>query len=131
MPNNLILDGSKKQTLANFENKYRQCDCHVKQIELYSPWCNTCEVAIKTARLASRRNLRRSKCPRVLLDDCIERQCYIRSFIAHDIYALHEKTPETLINGETPDISEFAEFNGINGLSLEIQELPTLMKTLC
>ena len=38
-------------------------------------------------------------------DDLNERQCYIRSFTVHDIYALHGETQETLINCETPDIS--------------------------
>ena len=61
-------------------------------------------------KLASGRDLRRSKCPKVLWDDYIERQCYIRSFTVYDIYSPHEETLETLINGETPDISEFAKF---------------------
>ena len=98
--NNLILDGSKEQTLANFRKKCRQCDCHAKQIEPYPPWCNSCEVAIKMVKLASGRDLRRIKCPKVVWDDCIERQCYIRSFTAHNIYTLHGETPEKLINNE-------------------------------
>ena len=59
---------------------------------------------------ASRRDLRQSKCPKVLWDDCIERQSYIRSFTTHEIFALKGECPETLINGETHDISTFGEY---------------------
>ena len=34
----------------------------------------------------------------------------IRSFTAHDIYSLMGEVPDTLINGETLDISEFRQF---------------------
>ena len=109
VPNSLVMDGSKEQTLSKFRTKCRESDCHVKQVEPYSPWSNSCEGTIKMAKLAAGRDLRRSKCPKVLWDDCIERQSYIRSFTAHDIYDLKGETLECLINGETPDISEFAE----------------------
>ena len=110
VPNNLIMDGSKEQTLAKFRTKCRESDCHVKQVEPHSPWSNSCEGTIKMVKQAAGMDLRKSKCPKVLWDDCIERQCYIRSFTAHDNHVLKGETPETMINGETPDISEFAEY---------------------
>ena len=64
---------------------------------------------IKEVKLSSGRDLRRSKYPKVLWDDCMERQVYIRSFAAHDIFNSKGDNPETLVSGETSDIiSEFA-----------------------
>ena len=86
VPNDMVMDGSKEQTLGEFKRKCRECSCHIKQVEPYSPWCNSCEVSIKMLKLATGRDLRQSKCPKVLWDDCIERQAYTRSFTAHDNY---------------------------------------------
>ncbi len=67
----MVMDGSKEQTLGPFRSKCRQAGCHVKQTEPYSPWSNSCEVAIKECKLASGRDLRGSKCPKRLWDDCV------------------------------------------------------------
>jgi len=110
VPNNMVMDGAKTQIHGEFKKKCRESGCHIKQVEPYSPWSNSCEVGIKMLKQASGRDLRQSKCPKVLWDDCIERQSYIRSFTAHDNFALKGECPETLINGETPDISAFGEY---------------------
>lgn len=52
----------------------------------------------------------RSQCPTSLWDDCIERESYIRSLTALDIYSLSGQVPETVVSGETADISPFASF---------------------
>lgn len=59
---------------------------------------------------AAGRDLRHRKCPKVVWDVSIERQCYIRSFTAHAIHIIKGESSKTMINGETPDISEFSEF---------------------
>ena len=110
VPSTMVMDGSKEQTLGSFRAKCRQAGCHVKQTEPYSPWSNSCEVAIKELKGAAGRDLRASKCPKKLWDDCLDRRAYIRSFTAHDIYSLMGEVPDTLVNGETPDISEFSQF---------------------
>ena len=46
VPTSMVMDGSKEQTLGQFKSKCRQAGCHVKQTEPYSPWSNSCEVAI-------------------------------------------------------------------------------------
>ena len=46
IPNKMIMDGSKEQTMGEFRRKTRQAGCHVKQTEPYSPWQNTAEGAI-------------------------------------------------------------------------------------
>ena len=52
----------------------------------------------------------RSAAPKRLWDDCLEREAYIRSLTAHDIYRLDGQVPETVVSGETADISPFALF---------------------
>ena len=45
-----------------------------------------------------------------LWDDCLVLELYIRSNTAHDIYMLSGEVPETIMSGETSDISQFCEF---------------------
>ena len=84
--------------------------CHIKQVEPYSPWSNSAEIAIKTLRLDTSRDLGQSQSPKVLWDDCLERRAYIKSLTTNDHCSLQGEGPETLINGETPDIDAFGEF---------------------
>ena len=123
VPSTMVMDGSKEQTLGKFRKKCREAACHVRQTEPLSPWSNYAEVSIKQLKLASGRDLRRSKCPKMLWDDCIERQVYIRSFTAHDIYSLQGEVPETLVCGETPDISEFASFQWYEWIKFRDQQV--------
>ena len=44
-----------------------------------------------------------------LWDDCVELESYIRFHTAHNIYCLNGKMPETIMSGETSDISQFCE----------------------
>ena len=110
VPTDMIMDGSKEQTLGEFRRKCRESGCHIRQVEPYSPWSNSAEVAIKALKLDTGRDLRLSQCPKVLWDDCLERRAYIKSFTTNNHYSLQGESPETLINGETPDISAFGEF---------------------
>jgi hypothetical protein len=52
----------------------------------------------------------RSKAPKQLWDHCIERQAYIHSCTANDVYMLNGQVPETIVSGKTADISAIAEF---------------------
>ena len=124
VPTDMVMDGSKEQTLGEFRKKCRESGCHIKQVEPYSPWSNSCEVAIRQLKLASGRDLRQSHCPKVLWDDCLERQAYIRSFTANKDYTLQGECPETLINGETPDISAFGEYGWYDWVKFRDTQAP-------
>ena len=50
-----------------------------------------------------------SKCPKRLWDDCLELEAFIQSNTWNGRYANQDEVPETLISGETSDISTFAE----------------------
>jgi hypothetical protein len=52
----------------------------------------------------------RLKARKRLWDDLLEREAYVRSPTAHEIYRLDGQVPETIVSGETADISPFATF---------------------
>jgi hypothetical protein len=51
----------------------------------------------------------KTKTPNKLLDDCLEYESLIRSNTAHDVYKLGGEVAETIVSGETPDISQLCE----------------------
>jgi hypothetical protein len=53
----------------------------------------------------------KTQTPKRLWDYCIELQAKIRSNTAHDIPTLGGQTPETLMGGETANISELSEYD--------------------
>ena len=48
--------------------------------------------------------------PSALWDHCLELECLIRSHTASTNYELQGQVPETILSGQTADISPFAEF---------------------
>jgi len=109
-PNTMIMDGAKEQVMGMFRRKCREAGIRVKQTEPYTPWSNAAESAIRELKKGVGRQMVRSKAPKRLWDDCLEREAYVRSLTAHDIYRLDGQVPETLVSGETADISPFATF---------------------
>jgi hypothetical protein len=104
------MDGAREQTMGEFRRKCREVGTHVRQTEPHTPFSNAAERAIKELKKGAGRQMVRSKAPKVLWDHCIEREAYVRSNTALDISSLQGQVPETLISGETSDISTLAEF---------------------
>jgi transposase len=111
VPNTLIMDKSKEQLLGNFRRKCREAGARVKQTEPYSPWLNSAESAIRELKKGVGRQMVRTKSPKRLWDHCLEREAYVRSLTAHDIYKLDGQVPETIVMGDTADISALALFS--------------------
>ena len=109
VPNILIVDGAKEQVQGKFKRKARQADCRLKRTEPYSPWANAAEGAIRELKKSFGRKMLRSKAPRKLWDHCLMLEATIRAHTAHDIFELNGEVPETLVSGQTPDISPFAQ----------------------
>ena len=106
----MIMDGAQEQTKGQFRKKCRDAGTHVKQTEPLTPWSNAAESAIRELKRGFGRKMVRSGAPKALWDDCLEREAYIRSHTAHNIYGLNGQVPETMVSGETADISPFALF---------------------
>ena len=96
--------------MGMFRRKCREAGIQVKQTEPYTLWSNAAEAAICELKKGVGRQMVRSKAPKRLWDDCLEREACIRSLTAHEIYRLNGQVPETLVSGETADISPFAAF---------------------
>ena len=54
-------------------------------------------------------NILKAGSPKILWDDCAEIESYVNSHTAQNIYCLNSETPETIMPGETSDISPFCE----------------------
>jgi len=111
VPNKLVMDNSKTQTKGDFHRKCVEADCPTRQVLPYSPWANAAEGTIREGKKASSRSMWRSKAPKRLWDDCLQREGLIRSHTALDIWKLDGQTPETIMTGEVADISSLVEFD--------------------
>ena len=65
------------------------------------------EREIKELKNKAGSKLLHSRAPKCLWDDCLELKAYIRSNTAHEIHKLNREIPETVMSGETSDISQF------------------------
>ena len=110
-PEKMIMDGSKEQTLGKFKKTCQDAKIHVKQTEPHSPWQNAAEGGIRELKKASGRKMVRAGAPKPFWADAIEWEAYIQSNTAWDIYQLQGETPETVLSGETADISQFCELS--------------------
>ena len=63
------------------------------------------EGCIKQTKLGSSRRMLKSGSPKALWDHCIYLEALIRSHTALDIYGLEGKVYETVMSGQTGDIS--------------------------
>ena len=104
------MDGAREQTMVMFRKKCREVGVRVRQTEPHTPWSNSAEAAIRELKKGVGRQMVRSAAPKRLWDDCLEREAYVRSHTAHDIYRLKGQVSETVVSGETADISPFALF---------------------
>ena len=110
-PEKMIMDGSKEQTLGKFRKTCQDASIHVKQTEPHSPWQNAAESGIRELKKASGRKMVRAGAPKPFWADAIEWEAYLQSNTAWDIYKLQGETPETVLSGETSDISQFCELS--------------------
>ena len=110
VPAVMVVDGSKEQTLGKFRKKCREADCHIRQTEPYTPSSNAAEGCIRELKRGVGRKMTRMKSPKPLWDHCLELQAHKRSNTCHDIYELDGEVPETIVSGQTSDISPFIEY---------------------
>ena len=111
VPPSCIMDGSKEQVGGAFKKKLSQAGCRLMQTEPYSPWQNAAESAIRELKRGVGRKMVKTGSPKKLWDHCIELEALIRSHTALDIYMLHGEVPETVMLGETPDITQLGELS--------------------
>ena len=83
--------------------------CHVKQTEPYTPWSNAAEAAIREVKRGAGRKIAKTQTPSKLWDHCLELEGYIRSHTSINSFEIQGQVPETVLSGQTADISPFVE----------------------
>jgi hypothetical protein len=109
VPFKLVMDGSKEQTMGKVPSKTREMNIELQQTEPHSPWQNAAEGGIRETKRGSGRKMIKSGSPGKLWDHCLELEGMIRSHTALDQYDLRGQVPETIVSGQTADISPFVE----------------------
>jgi hypothetical protein len=107
----MISDDAPELHAGEFRRKCCQAGVYCKETEPYSPWMNRAEGTIQELKRATKRAMLKTNTPKTLWDHCIELQAKIRSNTAHDITTLGGQTPETVMGGETADISDLCEYD--------------------
>ena len=80
------------------------------QTKSYSPWQNAAKSAIRELKKAADQKMVCAGAPKPFWADAIKLEAYVPSNTAHDIFILQREVPETVMSGETSDISQFCEF---------------------
>ena len=103
------MDGAQEQINGEFKRKCKQASIHRKQTEPHTPQSNAAETSIKELKNGTARKMFTSKAPKRLWDDCLELEAYIQSNTWNNRYINQGEVPETVISGETSDISTFCQ----------------------
>ena len=111
VPRELISDGARAEVYGRFGAVAKEYRIKQRTTEPYSGWQNRAEAAIREIKRGIRRATQRARSPTRLWDFCGEWVAAIRRLTAHDIPSLNDRVPCEAIEGNTPDISEYAQFD--------------------
>jgi hypothetical protein len=110
VPPTMVNNESKEQTKGEFRRKLKEADCHPQVTEPYSPWQQAAEGCIHELKRGSSRKTIKTGSPKCLWDHCLELEAYVRSCTSIDTYMTAGQVPETIMTGNTANISHIAEF---------------------
>ena len=109
VPETLIFDNAAEQTghTSDFMKNVRRNHINYRNTEPYSPWQNRAEDAIKRIKGRWKRSRRTTGCHRRLWDYGMRHEAELLARIAGP----DGRTPIEKVTGETPDISEYLDFD--------------------
>ena len=110
VPPKIVVDNSKDQSLGKFASKCRKADFHFVIGDPYYPLMMDAKVCIKHLKQGLSRKMLKSTSPKWLWDHCIELEALIRSNNDLDIYGLEGQVPETVMTGQSANISNLCEY---------------------
>ncbi len=110
IPDHLHTDGAKEMTMGTWKQVCQDAGIRMSQTEKSSPWQNRTEVEIRELKRHVCRLMNRTATPHKLWDFCCLYVTDLRSRLARPLPQLNGRTPYELITGNTPDVSEFLEF---------------------
>ena len=94
---------------VDFACKHKEAGYSLKQTDPYFTWQNVTEGGIKELKRSAGRKMLKARSPKRLWDDYLELESYARSHTSYNIYCLNGETPQTIMSGETLEISQFCE----------------------
>jgi hypothetical protein len=108
----LVYDGSKKQGGGKHWHEIEQCH-HIQWhvTEPHSQWQNRAEGEIREIKKSGCHHLQASQAPKQLWCFCTEWVLVVQWLTAHSLPALNSRVTTDLLEGETPDISEYTQFD--------------------
>ena len=92
---------------GDFSLNCKEAGCYLKQTEPYSPWQNAADGGITYLKRGAGRKMLKDRSSKILWDDCVGLELYVRYHTAHNIYCVNGETPETIMSSETLDISQY------------------------
>ena len=110
IPTHLVMDNSLEQTQGRFRKKARSYGVKIEQNDTYSHWQNDAEGGIREIKQGTRRTMVATHTPAMLWDHCSEWRAKVMSNTARGNYRLQSQVPETMLTGQTSDISNLAEY---------------------
>ena len=80
-----MCNNAREMVQVKFYQKLKDAAYHLKQLEPYTSWSNAAEREreIKELKKGAGHKLLRSRAPKLLWDDCLELEAYVRSNTAH------------------------------------------------
>ncbi|GAX26404.1 hypothetical protein FisN_UnNu099, partial [Fistulifera solaris] len=110
VPHTLIPDNAGELTAGEFKRKAQRVQATIRPIEAHTPNANLAEDGIRELKRMYRRAMIRTNSPRCLWDLCLVYHAYVRSHSCLSIRQLDGEVPQTLLTGDTADISHICEF---------------------
>jgi hypothetical protein len=110
IPRHLHTDNAKEMTLGTWARVCKDAGIKTTTTEAHSPWQNRTEVEIRELKRHVRRLMERTNSPRPLWDFCSMYIMDLRNRLVRPLSQLQGRTPYELLTGNTPDISEFLEY---------------------
>jgi hypothetical protein len=110
IPKRIHTDDAKELTLGTWKKVCQDHGIIMSNTEPHSPWQNRTEGVIKEVKRHTQRFMSRTRTPKKLWDYCLTYVCELRNRLALPLYQLHGRTPHEVLTGNTPDISEYLEY---------------------
>jgi hypothetical protein len=110
IPRHIHTDVAKEMTLGTWQKVCKEAGIKTSTSEPYSPWQNRTEVEIRELKRHVCRLTSPTQTPKSLWDFCALYTTDLRNFIVRPLCQQHGRTPYEILAGNTPDISEFLEF---------------------
>ena len=110
VPSELHTDNAGELTTDTWGRVCREMQIRQTSTEPHSPWQNRAESAIRELKKSVLRIMHQTRTPRKLWDFAAEYVADIRVLTANPLHSLHGRTPYEIVTGNTPDISEWLEF---------------------